>query len=276
MNCFTRAQIRYKSGTQTSASGLLTENFRQFMSNQTSLKEHLKNVVERSDTRIGRIFDLFIQALIIVSLITFSLETLPNLSANTRRLLRLIEIITVIIFSTEYLLRIAIADRKLKFVFSFFGLIDLFSILPFYLSTGIDLRSIRAFRLLRLFRAFKLVRYSKALQRLHRAMKIALEELVLYLMVTLMLLFFAAVGIYYFENAAQPEKFSSIFSSLWWSVVTLTTVGYGDVYPITVGGRVFTFVILLIGLGLVSLPAGIISSALTVAREMEQDKPNDE
>ncbi|MDA7909214.1 ion transporter [bacterium] len=241
-----------------------------------TLKEHLKNVIERSDTRIGRIFDLFIQALIIVSLITFSLETLPNLSANTRRLLRLIEIITVIIFSTEYLLRIALADRKLKFVFSFFGVIDLFSILPFYLSTGIDLRSIRAFRLLRLFRAFKLVRYSRALQRLHRAMKIAMEELVLYLMVTLMLLFFAAVGIYYFENTAQPEKFSSIFSSLWWSVVTLTTVGYGDVYPITIGGRVFTFVILLIGLGLVSLPAGIISSALIVAREMEQDKPNGE
>lgn len=239
-----------------------------------SIREKLKNVIEKSNTRLGRIFDLFIQALIIVSLITFSLETLPNLSTNTRRLLRIIEIITVMIFSIEYVLRIAIADRKLKFVFSFFGLIDLFSILPFYLSTGIDLRSIRAFRLLRLFRAFKLVRYSRALQRLHRAMKIALEELVLYLMVTLMLLFFAAVGIYYFENTAQPEKFSSIFSSLWWSVVTLTTVGYGDVYPITVGGRVFTFVILLIGLGLVSLPAGIISSALTVAREMEQDQPN--
>lgn len=239
-----------------------------------SIREKLKNVIEKSNTRLGRIFDLFIQALIIVSLITFSLETLPNLSTNTRRLLRIIEIITVMIFSIEYVLRIAIADRKLKFVFSFFGLIDLFSILPFYLSTGIDLRSIRAFRLLRLFRAFKLVRYSRALQRLHRAMKIAMEELVLYLMVTLMLLFFAAVGIYYFENTAQPEKFSSIFSSLWWSVVTLTTVGYGDVYPITIGGRVFTFVILLIGLGLVSLPAGIISSALTVAREMEQDKPN--
>lgn len=120
------------------------------------------------------------------------------------------------------------------------------------------------------------MRYSRALQRLHRAMKIAIEELVLYLMVTLMLLFFAAVGIYYFENTAQPEKFSSIFSSLWWSVVTLTTVGYGDVYPITVGGRIFTFAILLIGLGLVSLPAGIISSALTVAREMEQDTPNND
>ena len=117
------------------------------------------------------------------------------------------------------------------------------------------------------------MRYSRALQRLNRAMKIAIEELILYLMVTLMLLFFAAVGIYYFENTAQPEKFSSIFSSLWWSAVTLTTVGYGDVYPITVGARIFTFVILLIGLGLVSLPAGIISSVLTVARGLKQDQP---
>lgn len=104
-------------------------------------------------------------------------------------------------------------------------------------------------------------------------MKIAIEELILYLMVTLMLLFFPAVGIYYFENTAQPEKFSSIFSSLWWSVVTLTTVDYGDVYPITVGARIFTFVILLIGLGLVSLLARIISSVLTVARGLKQDQP---
>ena len=86
------------------------------------------------------------------------------------------------------------------------------------------------------------------------------------------MLYIAAVGIYYFENQAQPEEFSSIFSSLWWSVVTLTTVGYGDVYPITIGGRVFTFFLLIIGVSTIAIPSGIIASALGKAREMVSDE----
>jgi len=131
------------------------------------------------------------------------------------------------------------------------------------------LRSVRAFRFLRLFRAFKIVRYSKAIRRFHRAFVIAKEELVLFVIVTLMLMYFSAVGIYYFENETQPEKFASVFHSLWWSVATLTTVGYGDIYPVTVGGRIFTFCVLLIGLGIVSVPAGLVASALSKARAME-------
>ena len=115
------------------------------------------------------------------------------------------------------------------------------AILPFYIAKGVDLRSLRALRLLRLFRAFKLIRYSKAIRRLHKALFIVKEEMVLFFCVTILLMFFSAVGIYYFENEAQPEAFASIFHSLWWGIVTLTTVGYGDVYPITIGGKIFTF-----------------------------------
>jgi voltage-gated potassium channel len=96
-----------------------------------------------------------------------------------------------------------------------------------------------------------------------KAMLMAKEQIILFMAITLVLIYFAAVGIYYFENEAQPEYFSSIFDSLWWSIITLTTVGYGDVYPITMGGRIFTFFILLIGLGIVAIPTGIISSSLT-------------
>ena len=127
---------------------------------------------------------------------------------------------------------------------SFLGVIDFVAILPFYLSLGIDLR---AFRLLRLFRLFKLARYSRAIRRFHRAFLIAREEVILFLVVTVILLYLAAVGIHHFEYEAQPEVFTSLFHSLWWAVTTLTTVGYGDTYPVTVGGRVFTFFILLIG-----------------------------
>ncbi|MFN3161224.1 MAG: ion transporter [Rubinisphaera brasiliensis] len=229
----------------------------------------LKRVVERPETPEGKVFALTIQSLIALSLVTFSIETLPDLSPETRRLLAVIEAVTVGIFTAEYLLRLVVAENKLSFVTSFFGIVDLLAILPFYISTGLDLRSVRAFRLLRLFRIFKLARYSAAVQRFHRALLIAREEVVLFFCVTIVLLFLAAVGIYHFENEAQPETFQSIFHSLWWAVATLTTVGYGDIYPITVGGRIFTFFILLIGLGIVSVPAGLVSAALTRAREIE-------
>ncbi len=231
----------------------------------------LKEVIERNETRSGRGFDFFIQFLIVASLATSSIETLPNLSAKWSEILNIFEFVAVVIFTGEYLLRLYVADRKFAFVTSFFGVIDFVAILPFYLALGIDLRSVRAFRLLRLFRLLKLARYSRAIQRFHRAFLIAKEEVVLFLAVTAILLYLAAIGIYHFEYEAQPEVFSSVFHSLWWAVTTLTTVGYGDTYPVTVGGRVFTFVVLLIGLGVVSVPAGLVASALSKARQMESE-----
>ena len=231
----------------------------------------LKQVVEQSDTPFGRGFDLFIQSLIVLSLISFSIETLPQLSESAKWWLRGFEIFSVIVFSIEYFLRIYVATPRSRYIFSFFGIVDIVAILPFYIGTGVDLRSIRTFRLLRLFRIFKLARYSAAVQRFHVAIRIAKEEIVLFLSATLILLYLAAVGIYYFESDAQPEQFGSVFHSLWWAVATLTTVGYGDVYPITVGGRVFTFLILLIGLGVISVPAGLVASALAKARQLEDD-----
>ena len=231
------------------------------------MKAYLKNLVELNDNKISKSFAYFIQFLIILSVITFSIETLPDLKAQTRVVLNAIEAFCVAVFTFEYIARIYVADSKPKFIFSFFGLVDFLAILPFYLSFGIDLRSLRLLRMFRLFRLFKLVRYNKAMRHFANAMKMAKEQIILFMIITIMLIYFTAVGIYYFENEAQPEHFSSIFSSLWWSIVTLTTVGYGDVYPITVGGRVFTFFMLLIGLGVVAIPTGIISSSLTKAVE---------
>ncbi|MGV6830853.1 MAG: ion transporter [bacterium] len=227
------------------------------------MRQKIKNIVEINDNKQSRYFAFFIQALILVSVITFSIETIPNLSEQTKFWLGIIELFSVIIFTAEYLLRIYVSDRKIRFIFSFFGIIDLLAILPFYLAFGVDLRSLRALRFLRLFRVLKLVRYNKAMNHLIRAISSAKEQIFLFIFITIILIYFAAVGIYYFENEAQPDKFTSIFDSLWWAIVTLTTVGYGDVYPITIGGKIFTFFILLIGLGIVAVPTGIISSALT-------------
>jgi voltage-gated potassium channel len=231
----------------------------------------IKGIVERSDTPAGRVFDFSVQGLILLSIITFSIETLPNLDAATIDILQLTEAVIVALFTMEYLLRLYVTDRKIGYVFSFYGLIDLIAIIPFYISSGIDLRSLRIFRMLRLIRLIKLVRYSDAIRRFSRALSIAKEEIILFGVVTIMLLYLSAVGIYYFEKEAQPEAFKSIFHSLWWAVATLTTVGYGDVYPITIGGRIFTFFILMIGLGIVAVPAGLLASALSKARMEDQE-----
>jgi len=229
------------------------------------MRNRIKNIVEINHNRKSRYFAFFIQALILISIVTFSVETIPNLSPETKDILFIIEVFSVIVFTIEYILRIYVADRPFKFIFSFFGIIDLLAILPFYLSFGIDLRSLRALRFMRLFRILKLVRYNRAMNQFTAAIKSAKEQILLFLFITLILIYFSAVGIYYFENEAQPEHFSSIFDSLWWAIITLTTVGYGDVYPITIGGKMFTFFILMIGLGIVAIPTGIISSALTTS-----------
>jgi voltage-gated potassium channel len=205
--------------------------------------------------------------LIIYSIVCFSIETLPDLDQSTVLFLRYSEIGIVIIFTIEYLYRLCVAETKVKFVFSFYGLIDLLAIIPFYLATAVDLRSLRLIRLLRLARLLKLARYNSAILRFIKAINLAKEELIIFTLASLVMLYLAAVGIYHFEHEAQPEVFRSIFDSLWWAVATLTTVGYGDIYPITIAGRIFTFFILMIGLGLVAVPAGIVASALSNVRQ---------
>lgn len=235
-----------------------------------TFRQRLKAIVETRETRAGRLFDAFIYVVILVSLVDFSIETVPDLSANVRSVLSAIEVATVLIFTVEYLLRIYVSDNRLNFVTSGWGIIDLVAILPFYLALGLDLRSLRILRFLRLARVLKIGRYSKAARLFARAFRIAQAELVLFFAAALMLIYLSAILIYYFENEAQPEVFSSVFASLWWAVVTLTTVGYGDAYPITVGGKVFTFFVLMIGLGTIAVPSGIVAAALAEARRTER------
>lgn len=223
----------------------------------------LYNIIIDNDTKSGRVFDLFIQSLILLSLLSFSLETLPDLDEKSRYIISVFELISVIIFSIEYVLRIILTKSSFKYIFSFFGIIDLLAILPFYLASGIDLRSIRIFRLFRLLRVFKLLKYNNAIDRVSEAFSSIKKELIVFGVATLFLLYVAAVGIYYCEYPAQPEQFKSVFHCLWWGVTTLTTVGYGDMYPITTGGKLFTSLIVFIGMGMVAIPTGLLASAFS-------------
>jgi voltage-gated potassium channel len=230
----------------------------------------LRRVVEEEDTLLGRLFTYFVQLLILGSLISIGVETLPDLPPEARGYLQQFESFTVAVFVVEYLLRLLVAKRKLRFVFSFLALIDLAAVLPFLLVTGLDLRSLRAFRMLRLFRVFKLMRYNNAAKRFRRALSLAREELTLFFIVSLLIVFVSAVGIYYCERSVQPEAFRSVFHSLWWAVATLTTVGYVDAYPETVAGQVMTFFILMLGPGFLVVPSGLMASALSEARHLER------
>ena len=234
----------------------------------------IQAIVQRSDTTAGRLFDKCVMLLIVASLVSMSLSTVPDLPPVWRTILATAENVIVALFTVEYVLRIWTAQDWWRYVRSPFGLVDLLALLPFYITFAwagmIDLRALRALRLLRVFRVFKVAQYNTAMARLGKAVKYAREEALVFLFATLVLLYIAAMGIHHFEYEAQPDKFKSVFHSLWWAVVTLTTVGYGDAYPITLGGRIFTFVILICGMGIVAVPAGLIATGLSRALEDER------
>ena len=236
------------------------------------MKKRLRSIIEDNTTKESRLFNHFIQFLIFINLVCFSIETIPDNSKLVISILSYIEITSIVLFSIEYLLRIYVSKKPLKYIFSFYGLIDLLAIIPFYFISSIDLRTVKIFRVFSLFKSLKLIRYSNALRRFGIATKLVKEEMVLFLFAVVILIYISAVGIYHFENKAQPEVFSSMFNSLWWAVVSITTVGYGDSYPITIGGKVFTFLVLIIGIAVVTIPAGLVASALTKARDIEDKK----
>lgn len=207
--------------------------------------------------------------LVFLSAIAFSIETLPELSPRFRSGLAVFELFSVFCFTVEYAVRLMYSRPRRAYAFSFFGWIDLLAILPFFLSLGFDLRAIRLFRLFRVFRLFKLTKYVKGMHRLRQSYLMVQEELMLFFFASGIVIYLLAMGIYHFEHQAQPDVFRSVFDGIWWAVCTLTTVGYGDAYPVTLAGRMFTVVILLTGLGVVAVPTGLISSALSRIRDDE-------
>lgn len=228
---------------------------------------------ERGNQRGDHIVHYFIAGLIVLNVIALFLESYQEINEAYRGLFYGIELFSIIIFSIEYLLRLWTADlafakaepikSRLKYIFSFMGLIDLLSILPFYLPylMKIDLRVVRVLRLFRLLRLFKLNRHSTALGLIVKVMKKTKSDILVTVFIVAFLLVMAATLMYDIENEAQPDAFSNIGEALWWSVATLTTVGYGDIYPVTGLGKLLSGVIALLGIGIVALPTGIISSA---------------
>ncbi len=240
------------------------------------IRHRLLEILEagHANDRVSSFFDFFIIILILTNVIGFMVQTVDSIAAEYGPGLELLNLVSVIIFTFEYMARLWVCVElpplrhfgpwraRLKFALQPLLLVDLIAILPFYLSFLFSL-DLRVLRVLRLLRFFKLARYSPALQTLGRVMKRERRALFGAFIVMVALLLFSSTIIYFLERNAQPEVFGNIPSSAWWALATLTTVGYGDVVPLTVMGRVFGGVVMIFGLGMFALPIGIIATGFS-------------
>ncbi|MCK0141841.1 ion transporter [Aliiroseovarius sp. F20344] len=226
---------------------------------------------------VGRVMDV----LILLSAVAIALETMPELPGQVRNLLFKFEILLLVVFAAEYVLRLATAPRPARYAFSFWGIVDFLAFAPAIAFLTPQWQVLRAFRLLRLVRLLKLFRGSHAMERMVVAFRQVRGELAIFGVISGLMLYVSAVGIYIFEHDAQPEVFSSIPNSLWWAVASFTTVGYGDMFPITPGGRIFTTFVLFIGLGVIAVPSAIVTTALlesetNIQRRIREARENGE
>ena len=226
-----------------------------------------------SDSPANRWFDRLITTLIVISVVTVFAVTF-KLPQGLRVVLCIVETVASVVFTVEYLLRIWTANElypgmsamkaRLKYVVSFMAIVDLLSILPFWLPMFLPdaMLGMRALRLVRLLRIFKLNRYFDAMKSLGDVIVSKKRELIGSTFVVVLLMMISSLLMYAVENEAQPEVFRNAFSGLWWSAATLTTVGYGDIYPVTAIGRVLGAVIAFSGIAMLAIPTGIVTSGL--------------
>lgn len=243
------------------------------------------NPASGADSTASRGFGAFLVTLILLNVVAVVMETVEAAGRPYRVYFRAFEVFSVAAFTIEYAARIwtCTADERyrgtilgrLRFAITPLALIDLMAILPFYVPAFIplDLRYLRAIRLLRLFRALKMARYSDAQHTVGRVLRSKREELLVTAFAGVLLLVLASGLMYAFEREAQPEKFGSIPAAMWWAVITLTTVGYGDIYPITTAGKMAASAVTILGIGFVALPAGILASGFVQELQRKRETP---
>jgi voltage-gated potassium channel len=223
----------------------------------------------------AKTFHTFMLTLILLNVAAVMLATVPILHSTYIRVFSWFEIFSVAIFTLEYLLRLWVCPLdnryskpflgQIRFLFTPMALIDLLAILPFYLPLvlSIDMRFVRIIWLFRIFRIFKLGRYSDAYRLIARVFINKIEYLGISLVFVASLLVVSSSLMFFAENSAQPEVFSSIPAAMWWAIITLTTVGYGDIYPVTLCGKLLSGVLAILGIGLFALPAGILATGFS-------------
>jgi voltage-gated potassium channel len=229
-----------------------------------NLKERLYEIIFEADTRTGKLFDLVLLSVILISVILVMLESVPSVNNKYHHLLIALEWAITIIFTLEYILRIIIVKKPFRYIFSFYGIIDFLSVIPTYLSLFIvgsqSLIVIRILRLLRIFRILKLTRYTQAGRFLMKAMWASREKISVFVFFVLTVVVIMGTIMYLVEG--EKNGFTSIPTSIYWAIVTLTTVGYGDISPQTPIGQMIASLVMIMGYAIIAVPTGIITAEM--------------
>lgn len=242
------------------------------MTDDKSIRQRWHQVVFQSDTKAGRRFDLILLWLIMASIVVVVLESVSGIRKEYGNIIRYLEWTFTVIFTAEYLVRVYSSRSPIKYIFSFYGFIDLIAIIPTYLSLFLPgtqyLVVIRAFRLLRVFRILKLTRFLLEGTILRNALKGSLHKITVFVMSVLTLVTIIGTMMYIIEG--EQGGFTSIPISVYWAIVTVTTVGYGDISPVTPVGQFLASILMIIGYGIIAVPTGIVS--VEMARATEESK----
>lgn len=254
----------------------LTQWIRQYLAENKikilRLRLRLRRIIFEADTPAGRRFDIILLITILFSVLVVMLDSIPSVKASIGGFLRVIEWIVTALFTLEYLLRVWTIGRPIKYITSFYGIVDLVSVLPTYLSLLIRgsqyLIIIRIIRMLRIFRILKLGRFMTASNVLVIAMKESRHKIIVFLEVILTIVVIVGAFMYLIEG---PESgFTSIPISIYWAIVTITTVGYGDISPATPIGQMIASVIMIIGYAIIAVPTGIITTEMAKAQQKQK------
>lgn len=221
---------------------------------------------------VSKTVSIFLFAMIIANVVLILGETGLHPEAEVRSVFRVFDIFSLVIFTVEYLMRIWTADllrpelsparARVRYIVSVMGIVDLFAFLPSYIPLvfAVDARVIKSIRLIRLVRVFKFTRYMEGLASIGRVFKDRANQVMSLLMVLFLLLVVSSVLMYEVENPVQPEAFDNVFAGVYWAITTITSTGYGDLVPITVEGRILGFIVMLLSIGIATIPAGILSA----------------
>ena len=239
--------------------------------NTNSVRKKIHEIIFEADTTNGKLFDVILLAAILLSIIGVMLESVEEIDKKYHELIIAFEWGFTILFTIEYFFRIYAVNRPFKYIFSFMGIVDLLAIIPTYLififPAAHSLTVIRAIRLIRIFRIFKLSRYLRGAHTMQIALRSSRPKIIVFLLSVMLLVIILGTLMYIIESSASTNGFENIPDSIYWAIITLTTVGYGNIVPMTIFGKIVASFIMILGYGIIAVPTGIVTAEFSRKRK---------
>ena len=239
--------------------------------NPNSFRQKIHEIIFEADTANGKLFDVILLAAILLSIIGVMLESVDEIDKKYHELIMAFEWGFTILFTIEYFFRIYAVNRPLKYIFSFMGIVDLLAIIPTYLIFIFPavhwMSVIRAIRLIRIFRIFKLSRYLRGAHTMQIALRSSRPKIIVFLLSIMLLVIILGTLMYIIESSVRTNGFENIPNSIYWSIITLTTVGYGNIVPMTIFGKIVASFIMILGYGIIAVPTGIVTAEFSRKRK---------